>query len=197
MAGELQPTDEGPTPDPPILVDRKSWMDRLRKITLIEWLVMAAIVGVVVALIWPAPKWARSGERPFPVEITIFNGQSLKPIIGARVTVVRALPATGESPPAAFGDTLSLETLKYSESCGISGADGVARFETLFRTGANHVRPETHAHLSRYWVLVAADGFSPVGFPLRTESVPTKEIREQGRISAMVALYSEPVSESP
>lgn len=197
MSGDLQLPGDTPGTDSPVPPGRKTWRGRLQKITLIEWLVMAAIVGVVVALALPTVQSVRPGEISVPVEITVFDGQTLKPITAARVTIIRALPATGSFPPAEFGDRLSLEKLKIPELGGVTGVDGVARFEHRFRTGAKEESSQPHAHLNWYWVLVSADGFSPVGFPLRTSSVPTEKLREQGKLSTMVALYTATASESP
>lgn len=183
MAGELSPESELPPPG------RKTWKQRLRQITAFEWLVMAAIVGVLVVLLYPAPQWVADGEINALIEVTVFDAQSLQPVDGARVTVVRATPGTGEYPVAEFSGELSPTVLNDPDFSAVTGPDGIARVTRQFHTVASNRNPVTRALVGGHWILVAREGFGTVAIPLRTEPVPIKQIREQGKISAMVPLY--------
>jgi hypothetical protein len=164
--------------------------------TLIEWLVVAAIAAVLIALLVPPVQWA-DGSIKVPVKVVVFNPETGQPVQDARVAIVRGLPASEEFSLADHRERLSglrellvagdLGTLNGSVGAG-TGRDGTVTLDVEFRTGASHRNPVPRAHTRWYWVLVSADRCGTVAVPLRYESLTTKQLREQQTLSAYVGL---------
>lgn len=161
---------------------------QLRKPTLVELLLVIAIIGVLVALLLPATQWASSGSIRFPVRVLVFDAIHGKPIANAHVGIFWAAP---------FSDLKSLkeETDKYDpkthvrdEDRGTTAADGDVVINYEFRTGANHERPTPHAHLRWAWVHVDAEGYGNIVVPVRYESQPIATLRTQKEIVVSVGL---------
>ncbi|MEQ9410675.1 MAG: hypothetical protein RIK87_23260 [Fuerstiella sp.] len=161
---------------------------KARPKTLLEWLVVAAIVAILAALLIPPAKWASSGSVTIPVDVVVFDAHSAKPIEGAFVAIVRAPPASGEFELNEYQEGLSNGFSAIHEIGVQTDVSGLATIDQEFRTGANHERPISHAHTRWYWVLVSADDYGSVAVPLRYESMATKELKTQGRFPAYVGL---------
>lgn len=161
---------------------------RGRRFTLIQWLVVAAVAAIMVAMFVPGTKWASSGAVTIPVDVLVFDPQAAAPIEGALVAIVWAPPATGEFEVAKYQSDLSEGFSAIEEIGSRTNREGVATIPHEFRTGANHERPASYAHTRWYWLLVAAEGYGSVAVPLRYESMVTKELKTQGRLPAYVGL---------
>lgn len=165
-----------------------SWLLKAHPKTLIEWLVIAAIVAILVAVVVPQPKWASSGSVTIPVDVVVFDARSATPIEGAFVAIVWAPPATGEFELHEYFDRLSSGFSAINKIVAKTNGAGIATIDREFRTGASHKRPISHAHTSWYWVLVSADDYGSVAVPLRYESITSKELKALGRLPAYVGL---------
>ena len=163
---------------------------RIRPKTLIEWLVIVAIAGVLVALFLEPVTWVSDGSITVPVHIRVFNPVTGTPIQNARVGIVRYWP---------LGDQSKFEPLEKS-------LDGIIQNTTnergsiitnlQFDVTASNRRPIPRAHLSGTWIVVDADGFDKAFVPIRHESLPTAELRTRGEIVVPVGLLkSQPSSE--
>lgn len=166
----------------------KSWLYKARPTTLIEWLVVAAIIAILVALLTPQTKWASSGSVTIPVDVVVFNAHSATPIEGALVAIVWGPPATGEFELHEFQDHLSRGFSAIEEIGAKTSGAGIAAIVHEFRTGASHKRPISHAHTRWYWVIVSAEDYGSVAVPLRYESMTSNELSARGRLLAYVGL---------
>jgi hypothetical protein len=164
--------------------------ERLRRLTLIEWLVIIMIITVLAAILIPPVKWASSGRMQIPVRVFVFDAQAARPIARAQVTLFRAPPLTDAKLLSEFPERYDPDQSErlYGVFEGVTGADGMAVIENEFRTGANHEHPITRSHVSWVWVAVKAKGYSSIVVPLRYEDVPTAELRKQGELSVTVGL---------
>jgi hypothetical protein len=164
---------------------------RIRKLTLIELLVVIAIVAVIVALVLPPVKWAASGSIRFPVRVLVFDAVRGIPIENAHVGIFRAPPLLDLKFLAGEPDTYDPKKFVRDDDVGTTDASGSVVIDYEFRTGANHERPTSHAHLRWAWVHVQADGYGGVVVPVRHESLPTKTLREQKELLVPVGLTLE------
>ena len=166
----------------------KSWLLKARPKTLVEWLVVAAIVAILAALLIPPAKWASSGSVTIPVDVVVFDAQSAKPIEGAFVAIVWAPPATGEFELHEYQERLSSGFAAIEEIGPQTNDAGLVIIDQEFRTGANYERPTPYAHTRWYWLLVSAKGYGSVAVPLRYESMASKDLKAMGRLPAYVGL---------
>lgn len=167
---------------------------RFRWPTLIESLLVIAIVAVLVALIVPSAQWASSGFLRAPVRVIVFDAASGEPIANARVAVFRAEPLseTNTSPVENRRYDVRLSPLISDTNRGVTGADGMAVIEHEFRTGANHDRPMPHVHLTWAWVEVRAEGYGGLVVPVRHETLPVESVRTQGELVVPIGLLPIP-----
>jgi len=161
---------------------------RLSKLTLLEWLVMLAIIAVVVALIVPAGKWAASGDIRFPVRVFVFDAAHGTPIANARVGIFWAGPWHPSKRLDEQPDQYDPRRRVREEFSGVTVTDGTVVINYEFRTGANYVRPTMYAHVNFAWVHVQADGYGGVVVPVRHDSLPTSTLREQKELIVPVGL---------
>lgn len=168
--------------------DKSSVSWYLQKLTLIELLVLIAIVAVLGALLFAPAKWASSGNIRFPVRVIIFDAVHGKPIADAHVGIFRAAPIRDRKLLEEQPDEYSPAHRLRDEDTGTTGADGAVVINYEFRTGANHDRPTSHAHLSWAWVYVRAEGYGNVVTPVRYESEPTAILRAQKELLVTVGL---------
>ena len=151
----------------------------LKRPTLVEVLVLIAIVSCVIAILIPQVKWASSGSITVPVWVMVFDAEHDRPIPNARVSIFRA-------PPLYNLKTLENERGPLNAGWagipveGVTDTDGLATIETTFNTGANYEYPEMKAHLNYYWTKIEAEGFGGVVVPVRYESARSKPMRNGG-----------------
>lgn len=162
----------------------------LRKQTLLEWLMIVAIIAVLIALLTPETKWASSGELRLPVKVFVFDIVQCTPIPNAKVTVFRATPVGDQAALAEWQDQFKIGPISElpQQFLATTDAQGIAVIEYEFRTGASHKRPVTHAHVNFAWVRVEADGFGGAAIPVRHESQPASILRQQGEILVQIGL---------
>ena len=158
--------------------------------TLLEWLVIAVIIAILVALVLPDSEWASSGTIVVPVHVVVFDGGTALPIKDAVVGIVRAPPATGDFAHDEYREAFSSawSAMAKGEFGSRTGADGSVTIEFEFPTGASHVNPEPRAHTRWFWLLVSSKKYRAVVVPLRYESISTKSLREQRILQAYVGL---------
>jgi hypothetical protein len=162
----------------------------IRRLTLLEWVVIATIVLLLIALLIPATQWASSGDIELPVRVLVFDAQLAMPITGARVGILRG--------PPWIDDEFSVHYRKYfapgifdgilKTDQGVTDTNGQVVVNYKFRTGASHKRPIPHAHTSWVWAAVQADGFGGAVVQVRQESVPTSQLREQKELRVPIGL---------
>jgi hypothetical protein len=163
-------------------------LSRLRRVTFLEWLIVAATVGIVTALLLPATKWASSGSVNVPVRVVVFDAARSRPIGHARVLLFRAPPYGVVAEPENDGkDTNPFHPYgpagdRFGLVEGVTGTDGVAVIQYTIGTGTNHNRPVTRAHVDWMWVEVQAEGYGGVIVPVRHVSVPAADIRKSGEL---------------
>ncbi|MEJ7594233.1 MAG: hypothetical protein WKF77_22070 [Planctomycetaceae bacterium] len=160
----------------------------LRKPTLIELLLLIAIIAVVVALILPVTKWAASGSIRFPVRVLVFDAVRGRPIANAHVGIFRAAPLDDLKSLEESPDEYDPTNRVRDDDSGTTSADGAVVINYEFRTGANYERPTMYAHLTRAWVSVKAEGYGSIVVPVRYESQPTATLRTQKEILVSVGL---------
>ncbi len=162
----------------------------LRKQTLLEWVVIVAILAVLIALLTPATKWASSGDLRLPVKVFVFDAIQCTPISNAKVTVFRATPVGDSASLAEWQDHFKIGPISElpHQFWATTDAQGIAVVDYEFRTGASHKRPVTHAHVNFAWVRVEADGFGGAAIPVRHESQPSSVLKQQGEILVQIGL---------
>lgn len=162
-------------------------VSRLRSLTLIQCLAVAAVVTAIAALVSPATEWASSGSIRIPVRVVIFDAAKGDPIAGAAVAVFRALPAEGQAdiPEPMSEDFMTSRNLRGR---AVTGHDGTAVVDIEFRTGASRESPTPKAHLRWEWVVASAEDYGTTMVPVRYEPVPTKTLRDQKQLLAVVGL---------
>lgn len=156
--------------------------------TLVEWLVVIAIVAVMVAMLLSGEQWASSGSIRFPVRVLVFDAAHGTPIANARIGIFRARPLYDSKSLEEERDRYDPKNRIRNTDYGTTDADGTVVIEHEFTTGANHLRPATHAHLGRAWVHVLAEGYGGVVVPVRHDSQPTATLREQKELVVPVGL---------
>jgi hypothetical protein len=158
--------------------------------TILEWLVIAVIIAILVALVVPDVEWASSGTIVVPVHVVVFDGKTMLPLADAVVGIVWAPPASGDSTLDKYREPFSSAWIAMArgEFGSRTGADGSVTIEFEFPTGASHVNPESRAHTRWYWLLVSSKENGAAVVPLRYESISTKSLREQRMLQAYVGL---------
>ena len=147
--------------------------------TRLEWAVVALIVVVLAALLYPSVQSWGSGQRTVPVLVHVFDAATGKPIIGARVTIIKTLcPAEDAEEseyrfPVEFHDSDDDVGLKH----GTTDASGRARIEFTFNTDSFQRGLEkrvlwTFTCSAR--VYVTGEGYGGVVVPARHE--PTRRV---------------------
>jgi hypothetical protein len=162
-----------------------------RRPTLVEALVLIAIVAILVALIVPGTHWAASGSIRLPVRVVVFDAARGEPISDAHVAIFYAPPLLDLKSLETERDLYDSKTRVRDGNSSTTDANGTAVIEYEFRTGANHERPEMHAHVRWAWVHVHAGGYGGVVVPVRNESLPTKTLRDQKELLVPVGLMRE------
>lgn len=162
----------------------------LRKQTLLEWVVIVAILAVLVALLTPETKWASSGDLRLPVKVFVFDANQYKPIPDAKVTVFRAFPVGDQASLVRWQDQFKIGPISElpHQFWTTTDAQGIAVIDYEFRTGASHKRPVTHAHVNFTWVRVEADGFGGAAIPVRHDSQPSSALKQKGEVLVQVGL---------
>ena len=164
--------------------------------TWIEWLVVVAIVAVLVALVVPETKWAADGSIDIPVRVHVFDAETMRPIQGARVAVVRGPVALEGASLGEHQDDFSRAwaTILDGQHGDTTSADGIATIDYSFHTSASYKtsesirNPTMRAHVRSHWIFVASEFHDRVAVPLRYQSIPTKSLREEGVLPAFVGL---------
>jgi len=161
-----------------------------RRLTVVEWLVILAIVSVLTALIVPETQWASDGRIEFPVRVVVFDAEKAQPISGAEVALTHLSPVTEVDKipnpvPRNFLNDLP-EDRRHR-----TGDDGSVTINYNFNTGASNRSPRPRAHLRWEWVIVRAKGYGTVVIPVRHDSMETKALRELGELIVPVGLMRE------
>lgn len=173
-----------------MLGSKTAMMWHLRKPTLIELLLLIAIIAAVVAVILPSAKWAASGNIRFPVRVIVFDAVHGKPIANAHVGIFRAPPIDDLKSLAVRPDDYSPTNRVRDDDSGTTSADGTVVLGYEFRTGSNYERPTMYAHLRSAWVNVKAEGYGNIVVPVRYESQPTATLRTQKELLVTVGLIA-------
>jgi hypothetical protein len=160
----------------------------LRKLTVVEWLVVIAIAVVLVVLLIPGAKWASSGDIQFPVRVFVFDASHGTPIENARVGIFYGLYPQDSKFVEENRDWYAPKDRIRDSDYGTTSAGGTVVITYKFMTGANYVRPATHAHLHGTWVHVQAEGYGGVVVPVRHDSLATATLREQKELLVPVGL---------
>lgn len=163
---------------------------QLAAITNLEWIVIAGIIAVLIALLAPQTQWASSGSIRLPVRVFVFDTGDSLPVAGANAMVIGGPSAANPDALAELHDRVVSEPMANlpKQYYATTDANGVAVIEHEFSTGASHKRPVSHAHLNFTWVRVEAPGYSSVVVPVWHESQPTALLRKQGEIPVQVGL---------
>ncbi len=167
--------------------------ESLRRLSRIEWLILAGIVAVLIALLLPALQWASSGDIELPVRVLVFDARSGSPIAGARVGLLRAAPWFDDEYAEHYRDYVAPDVFDgiKEENQGFTNSGGQIVIVYKFRTSASHNRPTPHAHTTWVWAAVQADGFGGALVQLRQESMPTRQLREQQELRIPIGLMQE------
>lgn len=162
----------------------------IRRPTIVECLVAIVLIGILVALVLPGVKWASSGSIRVPVRVFVFDAASGKPVPDARIIVFPAPPVQSPTSLAQFRELYDPENVERRPVTmqGGTGEDGTAVIDVEFRTGANHERPVSYAHLRWHWVYVQAEGYGAVVVPVRHESLPVATVRLQKELPVSIGL---------
>jgi len=163
---------------------------KLRRPTLLETLILLAIAVAAVGLLIPETPWASSGEIKIPVQVHVFDAETMAGIPEAQVAIVR-----GSSVKTADADAAPY--LDRVRQFARTSAQGDVEIPHAFRTGASHNRPQPHAHLSMEWVVVIAEGYGGVVVPVRHSSEPTSSLKENGVLPVEVGLFRCSATEIP
>lgn len=164
----------------------QTFWQRNRPKTLLEWLVIIAILIVLIAL-WFAPvTWVSDGTITLPVHVRVFDPTSGAPISNAKVGVLRYRTISGTD------DIEPLETDLAHIIRNPTNAAGSVSIDQMFYTNASDRNPIPRAHLSGVWVIVEADGYHRALLTVGNVSVPTAELRKRGEILVPVGLLPNP-----
>lgn len=168
----------------------KSFVIGIRRPTLIEFLVIVAIITVLAALLIPPVQWASSGDIDVPVRVFVFDADLAIPIEGAVVGIIRCQPWSSDEFLKDYRDRVPTDVFDAIDESvkGTTSPEGIAVISYRFRTGASHTNPVTWAHTSWYWVAVKAEGYGGAFIPVRHESTPNKKLREDKELRVPVGL---------
>jgi hypothetical protein len=158
--------------------------------TFVEWLLIAGIASILMAILMPEARWASDGSVQLPVQVFVFDLERRVPIENARVMLIRGeqirdlttLAAPSNLFPRQPFDPLPPE---YGAS---TDATGSTTIEHQFHTGASHKHPVTRAFLEQVWVQLEANGYGRVAIPIRHESQPVAVLKKQGPIIVQLGL---------
>jgi hypothetical protein len=167
--------------------------------TLIDLLIVVAIIAVAAAFLLPAVKWASSGSLVVPVQVTVFDVLTAQPIEGASIAIVRGVSTHAEFTLEEYSEYLrwgadpEFSGMSHRHvPRGGSGTNGIATIPVEFNTGASHNHPEARAHTNWYWLIVQAPGYSGVAVPLTDRPHATKDLKSSSTgLQTMVGLISE------
>jgi hypothetical protein len=159
----------------------------VKSASLVEWLAVAAIVAVLIAVLMPSTRWAASGSIRLPIRVVVFDAARQRPIEGAEVSIFRSIAARdSQSFPPLDAEAPSL--IRNDGHRSVTGRDGAAVIDHEFPTSASDRFPTTKAHLAWEWVLVSSKGHGTVLTPLRYESIPTKTLRDQKELLVLIGM---------
>lgn len=166
------------------------FQQRLRRLTLIEWLVRITIVSILAALLLPPVQWVSDGYLRISVRVFVFDAKAAKPLSQAHVKLFRAPPLTDAKLLSEFPERYDPDQPErlYGVVEGVTGADGIEVIEYEFSVSASHRNPVSQAHTSWAWVAVQAKGYGSIIVPLSYESLPTAELKRQGELPVTVGL---------
>lgn len=156
---------------------------RATKITVVEWLVILLIVGILAALLLLVPaQWVSDGVITLPVRVLVFDPLSEQPIVNAQVAIMKAPPVSSLDDVHQLHDRLP-PVLKST-----TGQTGSVVIKFTFETNASNQRPVKRAHVGNAWVVVEAAGYGGVVVPVRYASQSTAELRKQGELLVTIGL---------
>ena len=172
---------------------------RLR-LTVLDWVIVVAIIGVLIALLVPDAQWVSDGEIDVPVRVLVFDAKQAVPIPNARAVIARATFWVDDDFLKDFHERFpDIETLERDLNDGLKGLgqgqtseDGSVTIPFRFRTNASNKNPETKAHVGWAWIAVRAEGYAGVVIPVGNESVPTKKLRQQKELRVPIGLMPVP-----
>lgn len=161
-------------------------MKRLfRSWTWLEWSVLAAVLGTLIALFIPATRWAASGERDVVIRVHAFDGETHKPLAGAGVSLISG-PYRLTGPPLAS----EIEANERSQSAiGTTNSDGEALVTGTFSSTSGYQNPKGSVGLHRGWLVVRAAGYGGVTFPVRHEPMPRPLVLEMKEVPVSIGLF--------
>ena len=167
-----------------------------KKPTMLEWAVVALIVVVLIALLYPQLQWAGSGSRVMPVLVDVFDAASGKPIIGAKVTV---MPGGSAFAGSDFRGQFSSEIHESTDDRiqhGVTNETGQVRLEHEFPTSSGP--SGAWVSLRRGWVCVTAHEYGAAVVPVRYESARRETVVKNGKSQEVfVAIGLFPLSQAP
>ncbi|MBX3442335.1 MAG: hypothetical protein KF774_08000 [Planctomyces sp.] len=164
-----------------------------RRLRLLDVLIVLTVAAIILALALPDAQRASSGSVRVPVRVRVFEAESIEPIAGARIRVVRAFPPGDDSFAPENRERLAAAVRSVLDGEGErTDADGQVVVDCEVPAGASHKRPAPHAHVRGTWVIAAADGYGGVTIPLRMDSVSTECIREAGELFVSIGLARTP-----
>lgn len=157
-----------------------------------DWLVVIAVVAVLIAVLMPPVQWASSGEIKVPVQVQVLDERSGIPVVGAAVALFRSPPPESNA-SRSFEGELPLAIFDGDENPYLTTSDvnGLATITYPFRTGANHERPESHAHTRWVWVAVRAEKNRDAVVQVRQNSLPTAQLKQLKVLQVSVAAVTE------
>ena len=184
------------TPESPVPPKPPRWL------TLINILVVMAIIAVSIALLLPPTHWAANGSPEFPVQVFVFDIATGEPVHNAEVAIISrgGLPRAWSfrSSEAALEGaklfTALSEHLAFAPAThkGRTDQQGIVKVLAEVPTSSSDKSPEPHAGPSKCWVVVSAPGFGSMVFPLGYEPVLTSKLRERGGFFVPIGIMRAP-----
>lgn len=168
----------------------KSFTSSIRKPTLIEILLIVAIVAVLLGLLLPETQWVADGTIEVPVRVLVFDAGSALPIEHAEVAIFRCGPWLDDEFLKEFREDWTPGMLDDVENPvrAISDAKGEAIITYRFNTSCSNKNPTPRAATSLRWVAVRAPGHGGATVQLRATSTPTAELRANQGLKLAVGL---------